>query len=388
MRLRSRASRFAPLYATSFFLALHSAILIYINSSYLKLVSSEGAVGFIYAVGALANLLLLLNAHSIIRRIGIWNLLVSLIGLEAFAMAGLAFGTGAWVVVAFMLHLSSSHMIAYCLDIYLEHASVDKLTGQIRTSYLTLINLMIALSPIITGAVVGAGAYRKAYLISLSFLVPAMLIVSLLFKHLKSKPPRHELSHAAVVRSFLRRADLRLIFSSALILSFFYSWMVIYMPMYLHENVGLSWDRIGIVFSVMLLPFVLFEIPAGRLADRKYGEKEMLSLGFVIMSLFTFLIPFVPAGASIALWAGILFMTRVGAALVEAMTESFFFKHVDATEEDYIAFYRTAQPLSYILGPLTATLALAFVPFQAVFIILACVVMLGLRYSLALRDTK
>jgi MFS family permease len=91
------------------------------------------------------------------------------------------------------------------------------------------------------------------------------------------------------------------------VLNFFFAWMVIYLPLLLAKEIGFSWDKIGFIFTIMLLPFLLFELPAGILGDRKLGEKELLVFGFVVMFISTLAIPLlsVPAFWS---WALLLFV--------------------------------------------------------------------------------
>ena len=100
--------------------------------------------------------------------------------------------------------------------------------------------------------------------------------------------------------------------------------MVIYTPIYLHEYIGFGWDKIGIIFSIMLLPFVILDFPLGKLSD-KIGEKKMLMAGFLIMTSSVLAIPLMTEPL-LWLWAVILFMTRVGAATIESLSESYFFK--------------------------------------------------------------
>ena len=163
--------------------------------------------------------------------------------------------------------------------------------------------------------------------------------------------------------------------------------MVVYMPIHLHDHIGFDWPTISIIFTIMLLPFILFEIPAGRIADKWCGEKELLSAGFIVTALFTMVIPFILI-PSFIIWTAILFMTRVGASVVEISTESYFFKHVEGNDADIISFFRMARPLAYIAGPIVAMIALNFLPFQYIFLVLGIIMFFGLKYSLALKDTR
>src|SRR5690606_23149335 len=107
------------------------------------------------------------------------------------------------------------------------------------------------------------------------------------------------------------------------VLRFFYAWMVIYTPLYLHNYIGLEWSSIGVIFTIMLIPFALFELPLGTLADRVYGEKEILIAGLAIMSISTISLFFITSSAFVV-WSVALFLTRVGASAVEIMSETYF----------------------------------------------------------------
>jgi MFS family permease len=155
----------------------------------------------------------------------------------------------------------------------------------------------------------------------------------------------------------------------------------------MHEYIGFDWSEIGIIFSIMLLPFIILDYPLGRLSD-KIGEKKMLILGFLIISLSTLMIPFFTF-KSVALWALILFISRVGAATIDTMSESYFFKSVKEEEADVLSFFRNTHPLSFVIAPLVAIPVLLLVPsFKFIFLILGLIMLCGLFISLRLRDVK
>lgn len=136
----------------------------------------------------------------------------------------------------------------------------------------------------------------------------------------------------------------------------------------------------------MLLPFLLFELPAGILSDKKIGEKEILVVGFVIMSVSTFIIPTLSAPI-FWIWTVILFATRIGAALVEISSESYFFKHVKEEDTGLISLFRMTRPLSYVIAPLFALPVIYFFSYSTSFYFLALFVLLGL-FFIPKVDTK
>ncbi|MBU1728013.1 MFS transporter, partial [Patescibacteria group bacterium] len=168
---------------------------------------------------------------------------------------------------------------------------------------------------------------------------------------------------------------------------FFYAWMVIYTPIYLHEYLGFGWEKIGIIFSIMLIPFVILDLPLGKLSD-KIGEKKMLVAGFAIAALSTFAIPLIKE-PKLIVWAGILFFTRVGAASIEVLSESYFFKVIREENADAISFFRNTTPVSYVIAPLLAIPILLITPsFEYLFFVLGVILIYGLLITLKIKDVK
>jgi predicted MFS family arabinose efflux permease len=168
---------------------------------------------------------------------------------------------------------------------------------------------------------------------------------------------------------------------------FFFSWYVVYLPVYLHNVVGFSWPDIGLILFIMLIPYVFIEYPAGRIADTVLGEKELMIAGFVIAGLGTAPL-FWLESSSVWVWGSILFVTRVGTALIESMTETYFFKKIDGTDTSILSLFRIVRPLGYSIGPLTAGVILAFYDIQYLWAILAGIMLLGIIHPLSIKDTK
>jgi len=162
--------------------------------------------------------------------------------------------------------------------------------------------------------------------------------------------------------------------------------MVIYAPIYLHEVIGFSWPQIGILLAIALVPYIIFQWPLGRIADTKVGEKELLSLGFVIMALSTAMMSFITV-AHMIIWMILLFLTRVGASMVEIMSETYFFKKIDGQNVNLLGFYRTLRPLAYVLSPVVASLFLAVIDVRFLFVILGAIMLGALFYSNTITDT-
>lgn len=380
------ARHFVLILASVLLLSFHIYFVYFINSTYLNGILGESIVGYTYALGAILNLCLFLIAPKILRARGNYKLTMVLTAVEAVSLLSLAFTTNPVAIIFFFLiHQAVSPLLMYTMDIFLEKYAEVAEMGTIRGIYLTMNNLPAIITPFVTGMILADSSYWKVYLISVAFLIPFALIMATYFKGFRDQAyplidPIKTASH------FFRNKQVRNIFFDHFLLHFFYSCMVIYMPIYLHEHIGFDWPEIGIMFSIMLLPFILFQIPVGKLEDVYHDEKEVLVAGFIIMAVTTMMIPLLST-ASFFMWTGLLFMSRIGASLVEVSSESFFFKHVKSSNAGYISFYRLTRSLPFLVTPVVASITFLFFDFKFIFFILGLIMLLGVRYALKLRNT-
>lgn len=372
-------------YLAGFLFSIPLALTSYINSSALEAFMPPGKVGILYAVSALITIVTLLEVEKPLKRFG--NRVFTFYSSLAFfvSLLVLAFSKNALLSsLAFILYFLSSNTIVATLDIFVEYFSKNKSVGKFRGAYIAILSLAWVLSQTISGSIIAKSSYSGIYIFSSVF----MLLFAFLFHfYLRDfKDPKYkEVDAWGTLVLYTKTAKLRNVYLANLILKFFFSWMIIYTPIYLHEVIGLGWDKIGLIFSVMLTPFAILPYPLGRLSD-KIGEKKMLALGFLVSATATALIPLIK-GETIWLWALILFATRVGAATIETMSESYFFKVVDEENADAISFFRNTTAVSFLIGPMAATTAFLFIPsFSYLFFILSAVLLCGISITMRLKE--
>ena len=382
-----RVGAFLPFYLLVFVFTLHVAAPAYINSTFLSGKIGEGAVGIVYAVASAVTLACFFFISSLLKKRGDYDLTLTLMALDFIATIGLtALKHPYAVVAAFAVNFVTISLISFDFDLLLESFSKNARTGTVRGNYLTVANIAWLVSPFIAGLALKNGDYWRIYLMGLAFLLAAFIIFRKFFRGFKD-PAYNALPFFATARAIFRKRNIWLIFGAAFVLHFFYALMVIYMPLYLHEYIGFAWQEIGIMFSIMLLPFVLLEGPLGRIADRWLGEKEFLAAGFVITAAATALVGFLST-SSFALWTSVLLATRVGASMIEIMSETYFFKKIGAGDAAIVAFYRAVRPFAYIVAPLFASFFLAAFALGDLFFALAAITLAGLAFTIPLKDTK
>ena len=382
----SKSSLFI-LYIVGFIFSFTSSIPAFINSSFLKSITSENIIGVLYSVASIFSLFCLILIPKILKKFGNYKVTFFLVIVQFINFLCLAFLQNIYLIlISFMLSGAITTIIYFNLDVFIEHFSINSVTGGIRSIYLTCINLAWLLSPWIAGVIVGKCSYRHIYLIVALIMVPLIFIVSSNLKKFKD-PEYKTFDIVATIKSISTNANIKNIVVCSLLLQSFYAFMIVYTPIYLNQYIGFSWTDIGIMFSIALLPFVFIQIPLGYLADKKYGEKEILSIGLIIIGISTSVIPFIRDN-NFVFWVTVLFIGRTGAAIIEVMCDTYFFKNVKDKNLNLINLYRTVTPLAYIITPIIATVILFFIPLSNIFLILGLLMIFGLKYSLALKDTR
>ena len=167
------------------------------------------------------------------------------------------------------------------------------------------------------------------------------------------------------------------------VIQFFFAWMVLYMTPYL-SSLGFSLGTIGIILSVMLLPFVLLQYWAGKIADKHHNERQLLMYGFGIAGAATLLLA-LPLPPTAAIFAGILFITRIGASIIEVAGESAFFKSVTEHDTALIGTLRMTLPLAYIIAPIAGAFLLMFISIPTLYLVLGVILLCAMMYTLRLR---
>jgi MFS family permease len=370
----------------SFLLGFSDAVLLYVISTYFKVASGTENIGGFYILSYVTLLLLLLNLHKLTRRLGSVNIFFLALFSKIIIIAVLA-GTqpGFLGVFLLMLYILFAGIEWVSLDALLENFSRDNESGRIRGKHLAILNAGFLLGPFLSTRLLEYFGFSGIFffLLALNMII---FVMSLIRLRAANSVFKRDLSVFKLIRKVVERKNVLAIYYIAVVLDFFYALMIIYAPIYLLD-LGLGWDKIGIIFTIMLLPFVLLQYPMGVLADKKVGEKKLLFLALLIMASCTLVFYFTHS-QNILVWAVVLFGTRVGASMLEVLRDSYFYKRIDGDDMDLIDFFRTAMPVGYILAALASLVLLLFLPLKWVFVLLALVTFSALIPALRLTEIR
>lgn len=370
----------------AFLMGFGQALIAYILSSYFKTISGTESVGPFYIASYAIVLLVLLNWHKVIRKFGKARVFILAVLAKVVIVIALVFlPSSYWALVFLMLYLICGALEWTSLDIILESYSQDNLSGRIRGIHLTIYNAGFIFGPLVSTYILSQYQFQGVF-IGMLILNAIILIFSLVGLTKINHDYKRDLKISEIVVKVWRRKNILRIFYISIALEIFFALLVIYTPIYLLD-LGYGWDDIGIMFSVMLIPFVLLQIPVGFLADKKWGEKEMIFISLFLMSLSTVLV-FAGGKQSLIVWAGILFLTRLGAAALEILRDSYFYKRIDGYDVDMIDLYKATLPVGYIVANFLAFVCLLFFPLKAVFLIVVVVVASALIPAFNLKDSK
>lgn len=375
------------IYLLTFLFTLHVTPATYIESSFLGQFVSTSTLGFIFSIASIASIFAFIYVRPLLRRFGNYKTFLVVLLIELVTLMYMAMSDIGWIVLtAFIIGHTMRNLAFFHLDIFLEELSPDKDTGGIRGMYLTVMNISFIVGPLLGGLLLTNGDYWKIFVASSILLLPVLYI---LVVHLRgfTDPNYKDLKLEYTTKRVLRNRNMFSIFAINSLLRFFYAWMIIYAPIYLIKEIGFSVSETTFIIGIALIAFVLLQAPLGYLADKVTGEKEFLIAGFLILGASTMALTFI-SSTNFWVWVAALFVTRIGASIVEVMSESYFFKKIDSSDLNVIGFFRMLRPFVYSAAPLLASTLLIVIDIRFLFLVLGVIMLYGIKYSLALKDTR
>ncbi len=386
----SKAISFTLIYLVATIFAFQTLLTAYTSSSYIEQFISSEYIGFIYAIASVGAIILALLSTRILRAIGNVNFVLALMVSITILLIIIGFAlTPFLTILAFTLFLMINPQIYLNIDIFLETliGPNENTTGSKRGIILTVMSIASFFSPIAMSYIVGpennlANVYFVAAGVGLIFIT----IIIARFRHFYD-PPYIVEKFRDTLKFSIKKTDIKIVLYAQFLLQFFFTWAVIYFPLYLATEIGLDWSEIGKIIAAGLFAYVIFEYPTGRLADEKIGEKELMALGFVILAISSACISFMTT-TDILFWMILIFISRIGASLVEITTESYFFKQVNGDNSTLISHFRLMRPIANLLGALAGSITLMLLPFNLIFVVLGFILVTGVFATIKLTDTK
>ena len=362
------------------------AFWLYLASTYIKDVTGSENVSLFYVPVFLAVIGVLFVLHELIRWLGKTTFLSILLFILSVGAIYLSVVPASWAGLVVLALLFLSMNVGWvALDAVLEDFSRDAYSGRIRGMHLTVMNIGILIAPFLATRILDQYGFPAIFFGSALIYMAIFIFTVLGFRRINYRF-KEKIAPMAIIRKVRRMPDILRIYAVSFVLESFYAAMTVYLPFRLLD-LGFSWLQIGSMYTIMLIPFVVIQYPIGLIADRYSGEREMLLGALVILMISTATVALL-VSSSFWWWAAVLFITRIGAASVEVLRDSYFYKHVDGEDGDLIAFFRTSRPAAAIVSSLLMAGLLLFFPVASVFWLVVLLTFGGFFVALRMRDVR
>ena len=310
-------------YAMTFLYALHYAIPVYATSSYLHKYFNSSIVSATYLAGSIFALIASISIARSIKHFHTYKFTFCIAVLEIIAI--ILFGhTGNPQLLPFLfvIHFVLQILLYISLNVFIESFSQHAKIGSIRGLFLAILNLGILISPLIGGVILSVSSFATLYTVAALTLVPFLYFLYTYLEHVPD-PAYHEINIFQAARKAFKNKNLTAAIVGEFVVQSFYAVMIIYSPLYL-ETLGIHLTTyMTIIIPIALVPLVILPYELGLLADRKFGEKEMLIIGLLILTVSVFLCV-ITTSSDIRVWTLIFLLSRIGASFIETMSFSYY----------------------------------------------------------------
>ncbi|MDI6810696.1 MAG: MFS transporter [archaeon] len=250
--------------------------------------------------------------------------------------------------------------------------------GEFRSFYGTFANAGIFIGPLIGGFLAERFEIRTPYIFS-SLLLLASVVLVFKLKDNNRDSGRNSTRNGigkddllVLLREFRQHRELKVLALCTVSLFFWYSAKWVFGPLFLH-NLGYNPFVIGLWLGISAAPFLLFQIPLGKLGDR-IGKTKMIYLGFLISTLFI-----IPLGF-LKLLPGLLatiFIISLGTTFAEPLIEA---RVTDIVPRErygaYSGIFEFAKITGAMLGSVSSSIfvylfgiSFSFIPTVIIFIL-------------------
>jgi Arabinose efflux permease len=387
------------LFSTIFFLfSVFIGAIITVHPLYLnQFLEKAELVGLVAAITSLAGMAFSIPAGVLSDKLGRKRLLIASFLLLSAVLLVFFLNTHLYALIVLQIAFGFAMAPAWVIsEAFIKDISPVDRRGEFRSVFGTFANAGMFIGPVIGGLLADQFNIRTPYLFSALLLLASLLLVFKLkdynrnsTRETKSKEMRRE-DLLAVLKEFGQHRELNVLALCTVALFFWYSAKWVFGPLLLH-HLGYGPFVIGVWMGISAAPFLLFQIPLGKIGDR-IGKIRLIYLGFVISAIFIIPLGFLQSLPSLLVT---IFIISLGTTFVEPLIEA---RVTDiAPRERYGAYsgiFEFAKTSGSLLGPVSSALfvylfgiSYSFIP-SVILFILTLALFLYTRQSLCKVSTS
>lgn len=366
------------LYLSYFFFSWCIGFTVYSNSKVIEVINGQESIGIVYGISAALSLVLStwVTPH-LIKFLGNRKTVGLSILLALVSLLGISFANNSIVVaLSFILFFASQILISFGFDVFFEHNTLKDNAIRARGMVVSLQHIGRMLGPMLAAIITYNLGLRAPY--QVSFLLLVISGLTLYFATTKFKDKEYPVaSFLSSIKKIIKRPDLKKPLSSVLLLHIFYALMVAFVPIYLSDIIGIDAKSLGIMFTIMLIPFVVLGYPVGKILDTGISGRRVAQIGLVLMTLATLSFPFVKT-QSVLIWVIILLISRIGAVVLETAGEGIFFRNIEEQDTELLGIMRDMQPVGYFIASLVGVIVLSIGTITHIFYVIGAILIVGI----------
>lgn len=388
MDVLTRNNRLFATYMMTLLYAFHYGIPMYAASTFLSQIFGNPFTSVIYMIAGFLTLAISIHITKYLKHFHTYSFTMGIVIAQIIITFALGLTDNNFLLgLFFIMHFILAALIFTCLNVFLENFSNNKETGQIRGVFFTLFNLGFLVSPFLGGALLAKSGYTALFTVSASLLIPFLFFMHHYLKKMKD----HRFLSVNLFSAFKKawnNTDTRGALLAVILLECFFTMTVIYLPIYI-VSLGIPLTTyLTAVLPIALIPLVIMPYELGIIADNKLGEKELMLLGLLILTVSAFTISIVTS-SNILVWILILTVSRIGAALVETMSYTYYFKKINAGDVDLTTLFSNVRNFSLaitaLFGIILSPLVIMYPTIM--FVMLGIILLWGITQVFHIHDT-
>lgn len=227
----------------------------------------------------------------------------------------------------------------------------------------SLMNLAWIIGPLFVGI------FSKYLEIKALFVISSVMVLIALvyFRSLKIKDKKKTRVDKNVIKLFIdffKDKDRVISYFLSGGINYWWSLIYVFMPLYIVIN-GLGIDVVGYFLFAVAIPLVTFTYLFSNLAG-KIGFKTIFKTGYFILFIISLLCFFIP---NIYLIMALLVLGSIGASMLEATTEAYFFDCLKGKQDlRFYGPYNTTIDFNHFVSRGLGGLILLILPFKFLFV--------------------
>jgi len=336
-------------------------------------------VGLIAALASLAGLVSSLPFGVLSDKIGRKRLLIVSFLLISIVLFAFFMNTSLYALIGLQIAFGISIAPIWVIsEAFIKDISPIGRRGEFRSFYGTFANAGMFIGPLIGGLLAKRFEIRTPYLFSTLLLLGLVVLVFKLKDNNRDGNRDTESSGigtddlVALLKEFRQQPELKVLALCTVSLFFWYSAKWVFGPLFL-RSLGYDPFIIGLWLGISVVPFLLFQIPFGKLGDR-IGKTKMICLGFLISTLFIIPLGFLNSLSSLL---ATIFILSLGTTFIEPLIEA---RVTDIVSREkygaYSGIFEFAKTSGFLIGPISSSIfvylfgiSFSFIPTVIIFIL-------------------